>query len=262
MSGVFRERLKRVPIVGPRLFHAYLAVRYGEGEVLTISAGPLKGKKFKRFIRTFWDGYVTGGFENDVLEAILREVGPGDRFFDIGANSGLMSMAAADAVGPSGHVVAFEPHPETASELRQQMEINGLAESVQVSELALSNDDATAEFSDDGPSDMLGLTAVGGQSARYTVTVRTARLDSIIDELGVPDAMKIDVEGADMWVLEGATRLLTDHRPLIFMELHTPEIAIEYREFMKRFGYTHSALDGSPIEGPITTRHVISRAAI
>lgn len=242
------------------MFHAYLALRYNEGEVLTISAGPLKDKKFKRFVRTYFDGYVTGAFENDMLEAILRDVRPGQRFFDIGANNGLMSMAAAEAVGASGEVVAFEPHPETASELRQQMELNQIGSLVKICSVAVSNENATAEFSDDGPSDMLGLMAVGDQQASYTITVPTVTLDSMIDELGVPDAMKIDVEGADMWALEGSSELLERHHPLIFMELHTPEIAVEYQAFMAQFGYTHSKLDGQPIVGPIASRHVISRS--
>jgi hypothetical protein len=71
--------------------------------------------------------------------------------------------------------------------------------------------------------------------------------------------MKIDVEGADMWVLEGAAAVLAQHKPLIFMELHTSEIAVEYHDFMKPLGYEHFEMDDTPILGPITSRQVISR---
>lgn len=257
--GSFRERIKRVPVAGPALYDLYLKRRYNEGEILTIEGGPLQGRNFKRYMRTYFDGYITGAFEPELLARIASELREGDVFFDIGANNGLMSMAGAEGVGAAGKVVAFEPHPKTADELREQMRINNLDHIVQVEEIALSNEDGLVEFSDDGPSDMLGIASIDDQVSARTIMVPAARLDSLIERLGPPAAMKIDVEGADMWVLEGATAVLAEHKPLIFMELHTPEIAVEYNAFMEPLGYKHFEMDDTAIVGPIKSRHVISR---
>jgi FkbM family methyltransferase len=181
-----RERIKRVPVAGPALYDFYLKRRFNEGEVLTIQGGPLRGHKFKRFMRTYFDGYVTGAFEPELLARIASELEDGDVFFDIGANDGLMSMAGAQGVGATGTVIAFEPHPKTADELREQMRINKIDHIVQVEEVALSGEDGLIEFSDDGPSDMLGIASIADQTSVRTIMVPSARLDSLMDRLGPP----------------------------------------------------------------------------
>ena len=56
-----------------------------------------------------------------------------------------------------------------------------------------------------------------------------------------------------------AQSTLQTSKPIVFMELHTPDIASEYERFMDAIGYEHFELDGSPIDGPIGSRHIISK---
>jgi FkbM family methyltransferase len=252
-----RELIKSVPVVGPWAYQAYLKARYAEGRVLEIQAGPLRGMRWVRFMRTFWHGYVTGEYESELVSAILREAHSGGTFYDVGANAGLMSLAGAKAVGPRGLVVAFEPHPETVRQLRSQLDANGIA-NAEVVEAAASDREGRAEFQDEGSSDVLSLASVADRSFR-TLSVRTTTLTKVALETRAPDLVKIDVEGADMLVLRGAREMLERHHPVVIMELHTQDIAPEYETFMNDLGYAHYELNGQAIQGPIRSHHVISK---
>jgi len=64
-------------------------------------------------------------------------------------------------------------------------------------------------------------------------------LDSLIERGAIepPDVVKVDVEGAELLVLKGLSRALRDHRPALFLEIHTRDLAKECEEFLKQRGY-------------------------
>src|SRR5262249_20805847 len=110
----FRERLKRTRFIGPRLYNIYLRLFHDEGRVLTIRDGYLKGKHWIRFMRTHYDDYITGDYEQQVQDALAAHLRPGMVFYDIGANGGFFTLLGASLVGDRGRVVAYEPHPIVA----------------------------------------------------------------------------------------------------------------------------------------------------
>jgi FkbM family methyltransferase len=148
------------------------------------------------------------------IEAVLR---PGDTFVDVGANLGLHTLAAARVVGSTGRVVCFEPFPETASLLRRTVALNGIEPITEIHTQAVGAAVANRELFIGNNSGHHSLHPLDKMSASPlgSVSVPTVCLDGVIisaDER--VDLMKIDVEGAELEVIEGARRMLSE-RPHI-----------------------------------------------
>jgi FkbM family methyltransferase len=256
MLKLLRNTIKRAPVVGPALHNMYLKARYNEGEVLTIKNGALGGKRWVRFMRTHNDEYVRGDYEQPIQEAVARRLSPGMIFCDVGANAGFFSLLGAAIVGSKGAVISFEPHPETANQLRQQMAVNG-CNNVEIIEAAVCDKVGNAEFSDDTVAVMASLTQIGG--GRRTITVKTETLDSAFRLRPAPDLIKIDVEGAEIDALRGGEQLIHRKKPVLLVEIHSPELAMEYDAVMKRFNYRTLSLEGNVISAGISgERFVVS----
>jgi FkbM family methyltransferase len=210
-----REKIKRAPFIGPVLHAAYLRIFYNEGGILEISGGTLRGKKWIRFMRTHNDEYVRGDYEPGVQAALRLYLKPGMTFFDIGANAGFFSLLGATIVGSSGKVFAFEPHPKTSSQLRQQIAINGMA-NINIVMAAVSSEVGVAKLSDDTVSVMASL--AGAASASSTISVKTTTLDHELNFLPAPNVIKIDAEGAEEDILIGSATVLRQCKPVIIFE--------------------------------------------
>jgi FkbM family methyltransferase len=153
--------------------------------------------------------FETGAYEPGTLALIARLLGPGDAYFDVGANIGLMTLAAAHAVGPGGSVVAFEPHPRIFARLVENLALNGAGNALALP-VALGATSAERELYA-FPGVNIGrasLVAATGGVPCGAVAVRA--LDAVIAEkrLRPPRLMKLDVEGFELDVLRGAAALL------------------------------------------------------
>lgn len=142
------------------------------------------------------------------------------RIVDIGANVGLHSLRWLQWV-PHLQMLTVEPGPETFRLLAHNIAINGFSERCQCAQVAISDCSGDAEFivaSDDAFS---GLVSNGRVPELRRERVRTQRLGELLDELGVArvDFLKIDVEGAESSVVEGASDVLRRDRPDVFMEI-------------------------------------------
>lgn len=131
-------------------------------------------------------------FIADEYKTILTRLRSGDSVIDCGANIGCFTLRASRRVGPSGCVIAIEPHPDNAEQLRKNVELNA-ARNVQIIEAALSNvDKSTVLIDGDG-------VAAHVAEARG-ITVKTATLSSIVKEHNLPNlkAVKMDIEGSEV----------------------------------------------------------------
>ena len=164
----------------------------------------------------------TGGFEIIEVEFMRQSLKPGNVLFDIGANGGLFTIIAAKQVGSSGHVYAFEPGLQELKLLRHNIAINNLT-NVTVIEAAVSNKKGTTQFaiSHDGAMNSLAQTNHPSQKIESWQTVEMTTIDNVIEELSIPQVnfIKIDVEGAEKLVIEGAKNILSsDKNPIILFE--------------------------------------------
>lgn len=166
--------------------------------------------------------------EDPMLEAFVAALKPGDVVYDVGSFVGWYAIPAADEVGPQGAVVAFEPVPDTAQVLRKHLGLNMVADRIRLVEAACSN--TTGEvfmpvhsIKETNLASGNGLLDVHPQKDLKAdmIPVSTLRLDDFWRGSDrAPNILKIDVEGAELWVLEGAEVILRKARPLVFMELH------------------------------------------
>lgn len=159
----------------------------------------------------------------DAFRALLR---PGMTVVDVGANVGIFTLEANDAVGPGGRVIAFEPDPHNRALLEENVARND-ARSVTVESCAIS--DARGEvtlhrsrynFGDHRIYDAGGDTDFHRGGQRSTVTVPTRKLDDYIAEHGLEvDVVKCDIQGAERRMWNGM-RTLVATRPelLVVME--------------------------------------------
>jgi FkbM family methyltransferase len=193
--------------------------------------------------------YLTGDAEPEVQEALAQLIEPGQTVYDVGANIGFFTILCSRLVGPSGKVYAFEPIPENLLTLRRNIALNKLT-NVVVVEQALSASTGTAQMFVSPWSAFHSLN-VDGASKRENhgpdggeITVETITLDEFALQQGVlaPDLVKLDVEGAELLVLEGMRETLRTVRPLLLVEIH--DTKDDYSEFLDSIDYSVRVIDG------------------
>lgn len=165
---------------------------------------------------------ASGNLESSVQEALVRHSQRGGVVYDVGANLGFFSMLAARLVGPDGRVYAFEPAPENAEAIGRNAELNLLG-NITVIPKAVSARAGTARLQIVDDQSWSRLEEYGEHPGTERVLeVETVTIDALVDagELPPPALVKIDVEGAELGVLEGMGSTIERHRPVIVCELH------------------------------------------
>jgi FkbM family methyltransferase len=220
-SGTLLGKILRLPL---SLIPSQAEVR--------ILRGPLRGKKWIKGSGP--NAYWFGTYEVDRLRALANAVSPGAVVYDVGANVGIYSLLASLQVGPSGMVYAFEPLERNLLYLRRHLTLNKVENCV-VLEAAVCNKEGTRSFSAASWSSSMAHLSTDGETS-----VPSTSLDSCIygeRRFRAPDILKIDVEGAEMEVLEGASRALTEFHPAIFLEIHGTQLHADCRAFLLEKGY-------------------------
>ena len=138
---------------------------------------------------------------------------PGDYFIDGGANVGLFTLIAADRVGNCGVVAACEPVTRTAAILKNNVSLNGYYW-VEVHDVALSDRAGTASLTAFGGDDS-GLSSFApAESNGSEMTVPTITLNQLA-ERRTPSLVKLDLEGAEVKALRGASEVLASGCPFL-----------------------------------------------
>ena len=185
---------------------------------------------------------LSGGFERVELELARRLARAGTTAVDVGANIGLYTAVLAGAVGPRGRVLAFEPEPESARRLEDNVARNGLT-NVEVHQVALG----------DRPGELV-LHLAADPAYHSTAAVRERRasgeslrvqartLDDVWGEAGSPTVslVKVDTEGGELTALRGAERLLRAERPALLVEAREPQLEV----WLRGLGYVPRRPDG------------------
>ncbi len=192
-----------------------------------------------------------------LLRLATEVIKPGDVVWDIGANLGLFTFAAAVATGPNGHVLAVEPDGVLVGLLRRSAAANRAYAPVDVLPAAVADDLGVGRFHiakrnrSTSYLDGFGTTQAGG--VRATELVPTVTLNWLAARFPRPDVVKIDVEEAEVMVLKGGGDVLRAH-PTIICEVAGRNSAT-VRAILAAQGYV--LYDG---EQPADTRRPMSVA--
>ena len=158
------------------------------------------------------------GHEKSIRAWVRENIPRGGLFLDIGANAGTWAVTMADHFD---EVVAVEPHPFNLAVLRKNIELNNL-KNVRVEPIAAWCKDSqlhlnvTYASEHNYGSDIIA-TDLQLDRAQERLSVEARAIDS----LGLaPAVIKIDVEGAELEVLEGAKRTLEAVHPIVLLEIH------------------------------------------
>ena len=174
-------------------------------------------------------------------------------FFDVGANVGLYVWEVAK-VCPTRKILAFEPDPanfELLEMTQKEADILNLG----LCPDALSNQTDEVSFSQDPLTSATGC--IRGEEKPWVeqylngstnqITVNTRTMDSAVDDNKIPSLIKIDVEGHEVEVLEGAIHTLSDAKPLLIIESFPPKQA-KVISLLQTYGYNLEDADrGSPV---------------
>ena len=203
-----------------------------------------------------------GMYDIVTAETIYRLLDPGAKAIDAGAHVGLMSVTMALKVGAAGSVQSFEPHPAVYPVLsRNAVRFNAAigAEVIRTCPFALSDvSSAVPLFLPDDWNRNTGVARLGsGTGTPVTVESKT------LDEVAIPDPvlMKIDVEGHELAVLSGGSKILARLRDIVFEDFAvypSPVMALLEQQGFQIFALSRTL--SRPLLAPADRRGVPERA--
>lgn len=148
---------------------------------------------------------------------LARMLEPGMHVLDIGANHGIYALEMARAVGPSGHVWAFEPTRSPRRRFEASVAANGLADRITVVDAGLAECAGDAEFAVQANSELNSRSGTGDRRE----PVHLLALDDFL-QAHAPDRridfVKLDAEGDELRVLTGGARFFTGQSPIVMFE--------------------------------------------
>lgn len=166
-----------------------------------------------------------GGF--DTIKIFEKYLTLGNNFIDIGANLGYMSINASKIVGPKGKIISFEPDNTIYNLLENNIFLNNV-ENIKLNKIGLSNYNGEASFNIATESGLSRLenknNNLEGLILQTKTTIKVNTLDSYILDNNLTNLkihmIKIDVEGHELNILQGAINLLKDSKPIIILEIN------------------------------------------
>lgn len=232
-----------------------------------------RGKSYQIYLPDHETDYIQGKlaaeripYERDMLQDMADRLSSGDLVLDIGANIGNHSLYLAAVTGC--RVIAFEANEALARALERSVALNGFGKRVRVQAQAVGEQSGLARFAEARP-DNLGAQTLVVDAAGGTVPVIAldeARLRKRVRMI------KIDVEGMETAVLQGARQLITRDRPVLYIETATESDFHAVQREVSRQNYvlwdtfnatpTHLFLPAETVKPEAHLHHVTSRAVL
>lgn len=228
-------------LLGPLIIKRHLP-RSSGGASLVVSAR-VGGLKYLFRRSSHWDPQLLR-----IAELLVHS---GSSVWDVGANVGLFSCAAAFGAGRAGDVLAIEADLDAVTLLNRtrHQQPAGCAR-ITVVPVAISSQGGFVQFDISRRARAsnaihgFGTTQTGG--VRESRTLPSVTLDSLLDSFRAPDVLKIDVEGAELEVLHGARHIVEKVRPAVYCEVQRdtfPEARVVFA------GAGYRLLDGDHFDG-------------
>lgn len=165
-----------------------------------------------------------GTFEPEIADLVKLHLDPNKDVLDIGANVGFFSVLMGKRINPDRRVLAIEPTPGALKRLHWNLEHNGVG-NVLVHEGVVGNSSDPVSFNVVvGREEYSSMKPIAHAHAlefeTKTITVPCSRVDDLVEQQGLePGFLKMDVEGAEWEVFQGAVRTLERFRPVLITEL-------------------------------------------
>lgn len=193
------------------------------------------------------------GFDELELSRWLARLGrQGGFLVDVGANAGYFTLLWA-SVRDGNQVMAFEPSPRNFRMLESNVNAAGLSAQVQLSPVAVGRRRELMHF-DPGPDHQTGWGGLRLSAASNFLPMVVQSLDDLMQGVERIAVLKIDTEGADAWVLEGAATLLRERRiEHVFCEINASRMKKlgigreRPRQLLESHGYTVTTVGRSPL---------------
>ena len=240
----WRTHIKSIPGVA-WLNRIVVAAALSDREFIhQLDAGPARGVTFR--VRMPEDkGIWTGTYEHNFAAEVAAVVEPGCVAYDIGGWHGFFAGVMAARGAREVHV--FEPVAGNAQRINSLIELNPRFD-IRLHQFALGDQDTEAELLLTAQTSMAKLSKSMFQPTEVVIDrkrVRLAKIDTLIasGELAPPNLIKMDVEGAEAFVIFGALEVLRKYRPLIFAEVHSSILLSECSDLLGNVGYGISAID-------------------
>lgn len=159
-----------------------------------------------------------GIYEYKKMKLFKKLVKPNMTILDIGVNKGYFSLLSAKLMKDKGNILSFEPDPDNCKWIKKSIAANNY-KSIRLFQIALFNKNGKKTFFKGAKS---GHHSLIKNSGLGSTTIQTQKLDDFIDEENITkiNLIKIDVEGADIEVLEGAQKLLKNQSPKLIIDIH------------------------------------------
>ena len=211
-------------------------------------AGPA-GNRFRMWLDpAAYSDFIFGTYESNCAQKLIENLRQGSVCVDVGANLGYFSILMSRLVGEEGQIFAFEPMPDTYEILCKNINLNHICNTKTV-RAALSHESGSVRLFT-GPSERLSKTAsmVGYrlEGDRRATVVPSIRLDDYFVGLKrLPDLIKMDVEGAEASVLNGARNTIAQGRPILLVEIHAwgSVESQQVLDLFAEFGYVPNILE-------------------
>lgn len=230
-----RDKIRRIPLL--KQLQQFLLRKWVNKEsfVATISGGPAKGLQFPVQMpddKLMW----IGTFELEYAKQLQQAIKKNWVCYDIGGYKGY--YAGIMALNGASAVFVFEPMPANIERIKKLISLNNNLP-ITLKEYAISDAPGKAVFKIMPEATMGKLEHSTFQSAEaplQEVEVECMSLDQLIkDGMPEPDFIKIDVEGAEEFVLKGSTELMQRKKPVLMIEVHSPEIGKRCYAILKKY---------------------------
>ena len=206
-----------------RSFIGRLVPNYYQYNINSIRKFKYNGINLSVDISDYIGHYLYFGFKDNSNENLINLISQGNTIIDIGTNIGATALQLALCTGSTGFVYGFEPDPVNYSSCIENIKLNNIS-NVLVGNIGLGDQDATLNMVVQTPLNR-GGNRIKSKSDNDEVEqklVKVTALDNWVDKnknISKIDLIKIDVEGYEMKVLQGARQTIKTFKPTLFIEL-------------------------------------------